>query len=375
MYDIRIVFSLCFLFASAILNGLTTVYIIRQKTGFTTKQNLYPLSLVLFFHSAYAFIAILVWSDWKFVDVGAPFATLYGPLLWHITRMNKVKDHNIQKIKWHFVPFFIFTIGYIYSLTHPENTSFIKQFTRCLYTTAEIQLVFYLLYSIITMRRIKSTNKKAYKARITFFNYLYLLSAIILFLFLTTTVDQLLFPEVHNQKEVWSYPIHLLMLGISTLFHLVEARQYHFVGFKSAIDPIEDINLDSQKYQTTINKRPHLTTITNKIQEASNDIYKDPDLNLQQFAETIGEPAHLITQTFSIELDTNFNQFINKKRLEFASQLLLSEENSELSIADIAHESGFNSEASFYRAFRTHFNTTPRKFQKDHLTTKKSKTD
>ena len=370
MYDIRIVFSLCFLFASVILNGLTTIYIFRQNTNFSAKQNLYPISLILFFHSLFAFIAILMWSNWKFVDVGAPFATLYGPLLWHITRMNKVKDHNIQKIKWHFIPFFIFTIGYIYSLTHTENINFTNQYTRYLYLTAEIQLVFYLLYSIITMRRIKSTNKKAFKARITFFNYLYLISAIVIFLFLTTTVDHLFFREASSQKEIWSYSIHLLILGISILFHLIIVKQWHFVGFRSAIEPIENLNIDSEKYQTTINKRPYLTTITNKIQEASNDIYKDPDLNLQQFAETIGEPAHLITQTFSIELDTNFNQFINKKRLEFASQLLLSEENSELSIADIAFESGFNSEASFYRAFRTHFNTTPRKFQKDHLAPK-----
>ncbi|HLV93480.1 MAG TPA: helix-turn-helix domain-containing protein [Aequorivita sp.] len=370
MYDIRIVFSLCFLFASAILNGLTTIYIIRQNTGFSTKQNLYPLSLVLFFHSLYAFVAILVWSNWKFVDAGAPFATLYGPLLWHLTLMSKNKNHNIQRIKWHFIPFFIFTIGYIYSLTHPENTNFIKQFTRYLYLIAEIQFVFYLFYSIITMRRIKSTNEKAFKTRITFFNYLYLLSAIVVFLFLTTTIDHLFFPEVHSQKEVWSYSIHLLVLGISILFHLVVVKQWHFVGFRNALEPIENLNRGHQeKYQSTINKRPHLVIVANKIQDVSDDVFKDPNLNLQQFAEVIDEPANLITQTFSIELDTNFNQYINKKRLEFASHLLLSEENSELSIADIAFESGFNSEASFYRAFRSNFNTTPRKFQKEHQTT------
>ena len=230
--------------------------------------------------------------------------------------------------------------------------------------------MFYLFYSIITMRRIKSTNEKAFKTRITFFNYLYLLSAIVVFLFLTTTIDHLLFPEVHSQKEVWSYPSHLLVLGISILFHLVVVKQWHFVGFRNALEPIENLNRGHQeKYQSTINKRPHLVIAANKIQDVSDDVFKDPNLNLQQFAEVIDEPANLITQTFSIELDTNFNQYINKKRLEFASHLLLSEENSELSIADIAFESGFNSEASFYRAFRSNFNTTPRKFQKEHQTT------
>ena len=367
MIDIRIVYSLCFLFAATIFNGLTIIYITRLKLGATKKKNLFALASILFFHSLYVFIVILVWSDCKFVDFGAPFATLYGPLLWHLTQLSRKKNYPLHKLKWHLIPFITFTVGYIYSLTHTNEEAFIRKYTNLLYHTAEIQFAIYLILSIIIMKRIKSTDEEIYQAKTTFFNYLYLLSTIAIFLFLTVTFDRFFIFEDQPQKEFWSYTIHLLILGISILFHLGIVKEWQIIGFKNALEPlenqIEQKELTLEKYKSTRNKRSYLANIAEKIQEVPNKIFRNPKLSLSEFAEIIGEEPYLITQTFSIELNTNFNKYTNQKRLEFSTHLLLSQSYSELAIADIAFQSGFNSEASFYRAFRAEFKTTPRKFQ------------
>src|SRR5690625_1998193 len=201
MFDIRVVFSLCFLFAAFILNGLTTIYIMRLNKEVIEKQNIYVFSIVLLFHSLYAFIAILVWSDWDFVDAGAPFATLYGPLLWHLTQMNKNKKHRLQKLKWHFLPFVVFSIGYVYCLAYPIDEGFMSNYTWYFYLFAGVQFAFYLILSIIVMGKIKPSEEATGLPKEPFFNYLYILAALTIFLFLTSSLDQLIFTEEQTQIE------------------------------------------------------------------------------------------------------------------------------------------------------------------------------
>lgn len=364
MYDIRVVFSLCFLFAAFILNSLTTLRIINKNKYDTNKTNLYIPLVTLCFHSLYAYIAILLWFDWNFVNVGAPFALIYGPLLWHFTLMNKDRSHLLQNIKWHFSPFIIFTIGYIYGLTSPDNKVFIKYYTKYLYIFAGIQFAIYLVLSITNTSKIKPVEDKNHQIKTTFFSYLYLLSAITIFLFLSTNIDRLLISKDQPEKEIWSYSVHLLILSVSILLHLGITNNWHFIRFKSIIKSLENNRQAQDKYKTTKNKSSYLKSIAKKIENVPDDTYKNADLNLQSFAELIKEPPHLISQTFSTELNTNFNQYTNQIRLKFATNLLLTQPDS--TIADIAFKSGFNSEASFYRIFKAHYQTTPRKYQDSH---------
>lgn len=71
---------------------------------------------------------------------------------------------------------------------------------------------------------------------------------------------------------------------------------------------------------------------------------------------------HYLSHFIKDKLGLSFQQYLNKERLEHASQLL---RNSATSITEIAEQVGFASAAAFSRAFKQHFNTSPNAFRKD----------
>jgi len=90
------------------------------------------------------------------------------------------------------------------------------------------------------------------------------------------------------------------------------------------------------------------------------ELYKDPNLTLPQLAKQLQMRTHLLSQFINDNLNKNFPQFINEYRIEEAKRLLKS--NSKLKIEVIAERCGFNSNSTFYTAFKKITNTTPSKF-------------
>ena len=60
----------------------------------------------------------------------------------------------------------------------------------------------------------------------------------------------------------------------------------------------------------------------------------------------------------------NFNEYINKKRIEYFKQLVLDPDNSHISLIGLAYESGFNSKTVFNTSFKKEVGMTPKEFLK-----------
>jgi len=91
-------------------------------------------------------------------------------------------------------------------------------------------------------------------------------------------------------------------------------------------------------------------------------LYKNPNLTLPELAKQLHVRTHLLSQFINDNLNKNFSQFINEYRIEEAKRLLVS--NSNLKVEVIAEQCGFNSNSTFYTAFKKVTNTTPSKFIK-----------
>lgn len=89
--------------------------------------------------------------------------------------------------------------------------------------------------------------------------------------------------------------------------------------------------------------------------------FTNPDLNLEMLAKEIQLPINRLSHIINRGLNKNFYDLINEKRVEKSKKLLrqMAQENT---IEYIAYESGFNSRASFYRAFKKHTGLTPTQF-------------
>ena len=61
---------------------------------------------------------------------------------------------------------------------------------------------------------------------------------------------------------------------------------------------------------------------------------------------------------------TNFSEKITQRRMELARSLLL---KNQLSVAEIALATGYNTEGNFFSTFKRYYGTTPKQYQKLYL--------
>ena len=84
-------------------------------------------------------------------------------------------------------------------------------------------------------------------------------------------------------------------------------------------------------------------------------------LRLEHVAAYVGLNPSYFSTVFKRELNINFSNYLTQKRIEEACKLLL---RSNLSMSDIANETGFESQSYFSQIFREHTGMSPREYRK-----------
>ncbi|AKD54842.1 helix-turn-helix domain-containing protein [Spirosoma radiotolerans] len=99
-------------------------------------------------------------------------------------------------------------------------------------------------------------------------------------------------------------------------------------------------------------------------------LYLDPELSIQKLADELGYSASVLSKVINRTFGKSFRTLINEYRVEAVKDLLSGPPSSQFSLAGIGFECGFNSEASFYRIFKSFTGVSPKVFaeQKQELT-------
>lgn len=85
-------------------------------------------------------------------------------------------------------------------------------------------------------------------------------------------------------------------------------------------------------------------------------LFLDPDLTVQRLAKRLHLPARTVSGAINKVRGMNVSQYVNEFRLAFAADLLA---NVDLSVTEIARQSGFMTRSNFYREFQRVFGQSP----------------
>lgn len=83
-------------------------------------------------------------------------------------------------------------------------------------------------------------------------------------------------------------------------------------------------------------------------------------ITLSSMAKALGVSKYALSRVFSSVFHTNFNQYLNHARLDYAVALL---EYTRQTITEICMNSGFESQRTFNRVFREQFKISPREYR------------
>lgn len=110
-----------------------------------------------------------------------------------------------------------------------------------------------------------------------------------------------------------------------------------------------------------IDKKEKKSTLFNKsILEYIEQSYTDSNLSLSSLADEFKLSQSHLSRYFKEKVGVNYVDYVNKKRVEYALELL---KNSNYDINDIAQKAGFNNDVTFRRLFKKYYGASPVKYK------------
>ena len=157
-------------------------------------------------------------------------------------------------------------------------------------------------------------------------------------------------------------PFKINLLGYKP--SLLLTQSYNLSQENSLIEEAEIISIDT-KIPAAVKEDELLVAewklkILQFIQQGK--AYEDPELSLTQVAKQLKTNPTIISKAVNQGFQLNFNDFINFYRIEAVKEKLQAGEQKKQTLLGIAYDCGFNSKATFNRAFKKATGVTPKEW-------------
>lgn len=103
-----------------------------------------------------------------------------------------------------------------------------------------------------------------------------------------------------------------------------------------------------------------ISSLTNAMQ--ADKLYLDPELTVEKVGQHVQLPPKTVSFVLNQHLQKSFSTFVNEYRIEAVKKQLTNPINQHLTLTGIAFECGFNSQATFQRAFRQMTGVSPKEY-------------
>ena len=128
---------------------------------------------------------------------------------------------------------------------------------------------------------------------------------------------------------------------------------------------IEDIESDEQKADESMKTVAAKVTseLSRRIEQVmtEEELFLQPNLKIVDLVQRLATNRNYIYQAINVEMGLSFSEYVNRMRINYAERLITL--HPDRPINEIAEQSGFSSNTSFYRNFKHYRGMGPKEFQ------------
>lgn len=324
-----------------------------------------------------------------------PFQHLFfiGPIIFFYTQSLLNPSFKFDKKKaLHLIPgilFLIFNLWiFIYDKIILKDYYFYKDgidkdFDQWYQVAGQISMTFYFILSIRYYNKYKKLIVQiTSNADTILFQWIknYLIAFLIMLL-LPHVFDIIIhfYPSANSYKDGWwfylAFSLVLYYIAVSGYSNVVHSK----IGFQmsvfdskpilllqSNIDNFEEIKntIDIDYEDLVENKSEDIENWKQQIEHLiqSEKLYQNPELTLTEVAKKLKTNTSIISKVINQGFAMNFNDYINNYRVEAVKTMLLNGNHKKTTLLGIAFDCGFNSKATFNRAFKKNTSISPKEY-------------
>lgn len=377
--------------------GIIYSILLFKKAMFTESKSNYWLSLFVFICSLYIAPWMLGFAGWydnqPYRDIlfYTPFQhlLLIGPVIYFYTQSLLNPSFQLTRKNFiHFIPgiaYLIYTLGlWIYDKFIFKDYFFYKDGMDKDFESwyQNIGLVSMMIYFIVSIRYYNLYRKLmlqvvSYADNVLFKwikTYLY---AFLVMLSLPIVLDIIssFYPEIDSYTGTWWF-----FLFFSIIMYYIAITGYSNpiitkIPFEISVFPNqpalllypaknEEVIIDIEHETFHEQESPEISIWKSKIESliATEKLFQNPELTLTDLAKKLETNASVISKTINQGFGLNFNDFINQYRIDAVKKAFEAGEHQKTTLLGIAFDCGFNSKATFNRAFKKNTGLSPKEF-------------
>ncbi|MFV8351379.1 helix-turn-helix domain-containing protein [Flavobacterium sp. XS2P14] len=185
------------------------------------------------------------------------------------------------------------------------------------------------------------------------------------------------FPEIKSYQGSWWFYLffsivmyYIAITGYSNptnatipfKMSFFDKRPILLLDHTSTTDLETSIDIQYETLEKAVSPETELwkSKIETLIQEEK--LYQNPELTLTDLAKKLETNVSVISKTINQGFQMNFNDYINNFRIEAVKISLSNGEHKKSTLLGIAYDCGFNSKATFNRAFKKNTGKTPKEY-------------
>jgi AraC-like DNA-binding protein len=381
-------------------HGIIYSILLLIKAYKTENKSSYWLSIFLFLCSLFIAPWMLGFAGWydnqPYRDVlfYTPFQQLFfmGPIIFFYTQSLLNPSFKLSKKDLlHFLPgiFYLLLMGsfwvydnFIFGNYYFYKDGMDKDFESWYQYSGFASMTIYFGLSILYYNKYKKLIVQVTSNADTLLfqwirNYLFAFLSMI-GIRLAFTLLSIIFPQLDSYQGTWwfflMFSLVLYYIAVTGYSNSVSSK----ISFRMSVfdkNPIlltdtsdsntnEEVIIDIEHELVAPETSPEIEEWKVKIEEvlSTEKLYQNPELTLTDIAKKLNTNAAVISRAINQGFKMNFNDLINNYRIEAVKKMLEQGEHKKSTLLGIAFDCGFNSKATFNRAFKKNTGSTPKEF-------------